>query len=339
MFIIDAALGFALGGLTEFAQAPGVADELFRAFGGAAFGRGGVDIPLAAAATAGREAAIAERQTAASVAGSGAGATAAYVAAATTHTNDPQNSHDTGVLANLRAVVERLRADQGDSLPSLDTVAADIKAHGAQLSEGRPALVADALAVVERTLRGERVVALGATDGECLQRVWHRADDPRNSEMRSQIRQAVFDALADAWEPGYAGAPRHIVCVNGRTTRLLAALVLLDWDTRNWGVKTLEQFKNDAFAAASAAIAATVAMAARGSDAGLAAAAAAWTASSPEALAAAAASEEDSERLADQLRSAAGEAVDRLVHEQGLAETLPAPIVAGIRREAQAAVV
>ncbi|NBQ44183.1 MAG: hypothetical protein EBU23_17405 [Mycobacteriaceae bacterium] len=179
---------------------------------------------------------------------------------------------------------------------------ADIRRDGAKLSEGRPALVDDAVAVAERTRRGEKVLAIGATDEECLRRVWRRADDFRNAATRGQIRQAVFDALADAWEPGQfgglGGGGRHIVCVNGRTTRILAALVLLDWDQRNWGVKTLEQFKNDVFARAAAVIARVAKEAAAGPDAGLRAAAAAWQATTPAALEAAGATDADSERLA-----------------------------------------
>ena len=257
------------------------------------------------------------------------------MAAATAHTDDPQNTHDTGVLASLRGVVERLRAEQG-ALPTLDEVIADIRRDGPKLSNGRPHLVEDAIAVAERTRRGERVVALGATDEECLRRVWRRADDPRNAAVRGDLRQAVFDALVDSWEPGADGGVRHIVCVNGRSTRLLASLVLLDFDKQNWSVKSLEQFKNDAFARAAAAIAETAAAAAAGADPDLRAAAAAYSATTPAALAAAGASDAASERLADQMRDAVGAAVDALARETGI--SLPAPVLAGVRAEAQAAV-
>ncbi|NBV25581.1 MAG: hypothetical protein EBS05_27190, partial [Proteobacteria bacterium] len=129
---------------------------------------------------------------------------------------------------------------------------------------------------------------------------------------------------------------RHIVCVNGRTTRILAALVLLDWDRRNWGVKTLEQFKNDAFARAAAVIARVAKEAAAGPDSGLRAAAAAWQAATPAALAAAGATDADSERLADAMRAAVAADVDALARESGLA--LAPPVIDAVKLEAQAAV-
>jgi len=336
IFIIDAAFGFALGGLNELLGGDhdlgeAIAAEFF--FGGHPFF---MDGPLAAMTARSRDIAVAERQSvAAAKANSSAEAAAAYAAAATTHTDDPQNSHDTGVLANLRVIVDRLRAEQGESLPTLDDVITDIRKNGAEFSDGRPALVADAIAVAERTRKGERVVAIGATDMECLQRVWQRANDPRNANTRSQIRQAVFDALVDAWEPG---VERHIVCVNGRTTRILAALVLLDWDERNWSVKSLEQFKNEVFARATSIIQKTAAAAATGTDPDLRAAAAAWVATSSAELDAAGATEEASDRLAEQMREAISQDIDNLVAAQGLKGVLAQPVIDAVRLEAQAAV-
>jgi hypothetical protein len=346
-FIVDAAFGFAIGGLAElFANDPAlgeaIATELFigavaeQMRAGDAF-EAFIDQPLAAAATRGRAAVIADRR---EIARAAPAATAAYVEAATAHTDDPQNSHDTGVLASLRAVVDRLRADGGDQqLVTLDDVAADIRQNGPALSDGRPALVADALAVVERMRRLERVLAIGASDEECLRLVWQRADDKRNRPVRDKIRRAVFDALVDSWEPGVGpGAVRHIVCVNGRTTRVLAALVLLDWDERNWDVKSLEQFKNDVFAASAAVIAETAAVAARDPDGEMRAAAAAWLAKTPAELAAAAASDEASEALAARMRAAVSDLVSEMVSRHGLENRLPAPVIEAVRSEALAAV-
>jgi len=195
--------------------------------------------------------------------GAGVGA---YVALATQHTDDPQNVHDTGVLASQRPIVSRLRADQGalGNLPTLDEIAAAIKQNGQVYSEGRPEKVADALAVVERAKKGERVISLDVSDEEALRRAWARADDPRNASVRGAMRQAIFDGLVDSWEEGVAG--RKIMCVNGRTSRHLGALVLLDWDERNWEVKKLEQFKNDIFAKAHETILATAQQAAESGD-------------------------------------------------------------------------
>jgi hypothetical protein len=202
-----------------------------------------VDHPLATVAAERHQELI--RQNAADAAASAdtpAGVVDAYVDLAVQHTVDPQNVHDPSVLACLKAIIERLRADQGDEeLPSID----DIKLEIQVFADGRKQRVIDVNAVIDATTRGERVIAIGATDKECLQRVWLRSTDSRNADVRNKIRTAVFDALYDCWEEGIMG--RAIVCVNGRTSRILATLVLLDWDTKNWEIKRLEQFKNEIF--------------------------------------------------------------------------------------------
>jgi hypothetical protein len=115
-------------------------------------------------------------------------------------------------------------------------------------------------------------------------------------------------------------------------------LVLLDWDQRNWSVKSLEQFKNEVFERSTKVIAATAAAAAAGPDPGLRAAAAAWVAKTPAELAAADASEEASDRLAEKMREAIAQDIDGLVEAQGLKGLLAQPVIDAVRLEAQAAV-
>lgn len=284
-----------------------------------------------------------EAQAAAAAHGGGRrAATAAYVRLAQQQTNDPQNTHDPGVLACLRAVVARLRADQGpvENLPTVDAIIAEIRKRGDGLSEGRPRLIKDAVEVAERAKAGENVMGLGATDGECLRRVWARADDPRNAANAGSLRQAVFDALCDCWEDGMA--IRHIVCVNGRTTRFLAALVLLDWDERNWALKKLEQFKNDVFERAAAVIDAEARAAAADPDAGRRAAGRAYLAATPaEAAAAGAVPPEAAAALAATMRAAIARMVaDYLaaLEASGVRDAIPSYQVEAVVAEAQAAV-
>jgi hypothetical protein len=283
------------------------------------------------------------REAAAEQGGARGAAVDAYVTLATQNTNDLQNSHDTGVLACLKAVVARLRADQGSlsALPTVDKVIADIQQVGDALSEGRPPLVADAVAVAERTKAGNRVIALDVSDEECLRRVWHRADDPRNSVTRAQIRQAVFDNLVDAWEEGIGG--RNIACVNGRTTRILSALVLLDWDKRNWDVKRLEQFKNDIFDRAHAVIMSEAAAAAASDDPDRQKAGKLYLAKTAEALRAVGPVPDSvTERLAQEMRDAISRMVDSYVDELendlGAKGAIPGPQIEMTKMEAMAAV-
>jgi hypothetical protein len=179
-------------------------------------------------------------------------------------------------------------------------------------------------------------VALDATDEECLRRVYARADDPRNEAARAPLRQALFDALVDSWEDGIEG--RKIMCVNGRAGRILGALVLLDWDEKNWEVKKLEQFKNDVFAKAQELILALAQQASLSADPDRQKAGRAYYATTatdvaalgpvPEAAAAA---------LTAEMREAVGAMVDEYVAGLEPKGGIPAYQVDAVRMEALAA--
>lgn len=359
-FVLDAAADFAFGGLVgALANDPLMAVLVAEEWGILPDGGGAarpplelfdpamlVDAPLAAATFQRRGELVADRQAAARQAaeaeGGALGAAAeTYVALAVQHTDDAQNAHDSSTLACLRAVVGRLRADQeGQALPELAEVRGAIEARASLLAEGRPQRVADALAVVDKAAGGERVVALDATDGECLRRVWHRCGDPRNAGARLRLQQAVFDALCDCWEAGILG--RHIVCVTGRATRILSSLVLLDWDERNWVVKRLEQFKNDIFERARGVIQQQAEAAAQSPDPDYRRAGQLYLATSL------AASREAGEvpasatdALADSMRAAILEMIAEYLRDleaEGLKDAIPAHMVEAVKMEATAAV-
>lgn len=349
-FVIDAAIGFAFGGLTDMlANDPVLAGlgwdyENLTVFQTPA-GVGAVDAPLYGAAQRRLDELVAARRAAAATAvadqkGARGAGVATYVELATQNTDDPQNAHDTGVLACLKSILARLRADQaGQVVPSPGDVAAEIASRGEALSDGRAHRLADVLEVIKRADLGERVVSLGATDGECLGRVWLRSKDPKNAASRRDIQQAVFDALYDCWEEGIAG--RRIVCVNGRTSRVLAALILLDWDKRNWEVKKLEQFKNDIFAEAARVIAAEAERASMDADASVQRAGRAYLAkTAAEIRAIGVVPAEAAEKLAVKMRAAVSDMVDAHVRAlEGSAEgAIPPYMVESTKQEAMAAV-
>lgn len=353
--VLAAALEFAFGGvaglLANDAALAALAAERWDYPVEVVFQRGApflVDRPLAAQAGRLKQELVETRRAAAKEAAAAQGGARGagvetYLALATQHTDDPQNVHDTGVLACHRAALARLRADQGplEALPSLDVIAAAIRKDGPALSDRRPALVADALAVVERAKAGERVVALDVTDEEALRRVWARADDPRNAAVRGAMRQAAFDGLADCWEEGIGG--RKVICVNGRTSRSLGALVLLDHDERNWEVKKLEEFKNDIFAKAHAAITELALRAAESGDPDRQKAGRSYLATTlAETAAIGAVPEAAAERLAGELREAVAALVDARVAEietdLGVKGAIPPYQVEAVKAEALAAI-
>ncbi|HVE13484.1 MAG TPA: hypothetical protein VNI01_08840, partial [Elusimicrobiota bacterium] len=317
--------------------------EVLALFGPGAPGAPLVDLEVAGLANRRLGELVATRQAAAREAPTPAAAAATYVGLATQATSDAQNVHDVSVLAFQAAVVRRLEADQALlDLPDLAAVRAWLDAEGASLSEGRPGRLEDVRSVVERVGQETRVVALGTTDAECLRRVWLRTSDPRNAERRAALRQALFDGLADAWEekPGQA---RQIVCVNGRVSRILGALVLLDWDERNWETCRLEQLKADIFRRALGVIAAEAERAAGSADPAARLAGRALLARTPEEFAAVGPVPEDAETaLAARTREAIGADVDAFVREleaRGAGKAIPPHLLEAVKTEAQAAVV
>jgi hypothetical protein len=272
-FIMDAALDFAIGGVMNAMQH----DPMFAVvLGGDQNGDPGdvlaqmtlfIDMDLAGAANQTREQVVGQRREAArQAAGGAAGARVdAYMDMAVNHTNDPQNSHDPGVNGCLRGIVSRLREEQaGVALPTLDDIAQEIRGDWMRLAGGAQKDLNDALAVVNEARNGEKNIAIDATDEEILRRVWARADDPKNAEVRSKMRQASFDNLKDSWENGIHG--RKIACVTGRSGRQLGSLTVLDHDKKNWDVATLEQFKNEIFEHTKALIRSEGELAAKSAD-------------------------------------------------------------------------
>jgi hypothetical protein len=166
------------------------------------------------------------------------------------HTNDMQNSHDSAINQSLRFCVQELRASS-DKLVPLIVIEHYFHDNLATFCYPQTDTAAqqkwnDVVQVMRRANDGSRNVAVGVTDMEAIQLVWARAHHPKNTEKTQAILQALFDALFDCWENGVAGH-RDIVCINGRTSRVLSSLVLLDFDQRMWNVQTLEETKNTIF--------------------------------------------------------------------------------------------
>jgi hypothetical protein len=353
-FIVDAALDFAVGGVMNAMQHDPILAVIL---GGDMHADPGdvlaqmtlfIDMDLAGAANQTRAQIVDQRREAAqqeakTAAGGAAGAAvAAYVNMATQHTNDSQNSHDTGANGCLRGIMQRLRADQGDltALPTLDDIESSIRVDWMRLAEGKQKDLDDALAVIVRARNGEKNVAIDATDDEVFRRVWKRADDPRNADMHHKLRQVYFDTLKDCWEVGGI-AGRKIVCVNGRTSRMLGSLSMLDWDQRNWDVSTLEQFKNDVFIRTAAMITAEAEQAAKSSNPALAIVGRNYLAKTKEELDAAGEIDERvGDEFAKELKNKIDVLVDAYVAERNALSpgAIPAHMLEGIKFEAKAAV-
>lgn len=335
--VIEAAIEFAVGGLEALFHN----DPLFAAIAGGEL----LLVPdeaLLAAAESRREETVRARQAQAAEATRGQGGARraeAFLGLSVQHTSDAQNSHDVAVNAAKRALVAQLRREQPplEELPTLGQVAEALRAEADDLSRDpatgrpRPAQAERALAVVARAEAGDWSQAAEAGDGEVLRRVWARAGHPSNAPKAAALRQAIFDALVDSWEKGLQGDA--IQCVDGRISRLLGALTLLDFDEATWGLKRLEQHRNEVFAAAQGAIRAAAEEAVQGHDPELRRVGRAFLASSPEELAAAGTADPAAEAS---FAASARARIEAVVDAHAAAHPLPPHVAEGLKKEATA---
>jgi hypothetical protein len=304
-----------------------------------------VDTPLAEAAFRRQEDIVRERQVAASTAAAAAGgglAAEVFLDLSLQNTSDSQNVHDPGVLACNKAIVQRLRDDQGPlgGLPTLDSIMEDTRKNGPLYSEGRPNLVSDALGIIQEARKGERVVSYDCSDEESLRRVWARADDPRNAAVRGKMRQALFDALVSSQKS--SPQARTPECVYGRVEPQLGSLTLLDWDKRNWVVKKVEQFKNEIFVIAGKVIKGVAQRASESDAEGMKSAGRHFLTTSFSEQQKIVVPEEAAKQLRDDMRREVSAAIDKYLEklevENGVRGGIPDHMVDKVKEEALAAI-
>lgn len=201
----------------EFAQMFGVPDLLTA-----------IERAAPAVTEARREEALAEADTPAEAAET-------FFEASINHTNDPQNVHDTAVIQDMKATYNKIRTGVGimESLAEIETYA---RRH---VDKTKAQFIVNA---VVNARKGERIVAYNATEDEVLASVWQRIKHPSNLIRRQQMIDNLMIALEESGRPG--------VCINGRTTRYLGALVLNDFDPDVGNAMTTEDYKNEIYMAA-----------------------------------------------------------------------------------------
>lgn len=154
------------------------------------------------------------------------------------YTNDSQNAHDTKVNADLRAIFARIKTNKINVPNCIAEVSEYIKK--SDMSHKNKVAAAEVLEVVKK---GHVIVTFDTREDVILACVWSRAEHPQNQELlngiprSTLIKDAVVRALADCKED-------IIVCINGRCSRILAALCTTDFDRQNDVIMTFEAHKN-----------------------------------------------------------------------------------------------
>lgn len=176
-------------------------------------------------------------------------ATHTYMGAARTFTSDPQNVHESHVNEDLRATLMRI-----EQSARTDTTLTVRLSHAQEFilnSELSPDARTRACKSLEIVGKNQYIGTLQCTEGHVFGSVWDRAEDPANVVNENLIKLALANALADFWENGISHSP---VCINGRCSRMLASLVLLDYDNSVGNVQTKEMIKNEIIDAATTII-------------------------------------------------------------------------------------
>ena len=158
-----------------------------------------------------------------------AGAVAA--ALAPRFTADLQNVHDTKINSDLNEILRKI------STP-VDASAEIAEAKNYIRTEYEPAKrqrALDALAMMER---GGTISTYRDDEAHIFALVWARCRARGND--REVMQTAVAEALADCYE----GTPPTMVCANGRCSRVINSLALLDYDPSITGAMTFEAYRN-----------------------------------------------------------------------------------------------
>lgn len=182
-----------------------------------------------------------------------------FTTLATTHTNDPQNVHDSGVRVGNQNTLNRIRSG-GDNLYQVFT---EIRAY-IDASDTTEEKKKNAKITLDTMSEGAYIMAHNDTEDRIVKYVWDRSKEPANAANADNIRDAVVVALHQSVTPG----SKTPVCINGRVSNILGSLVTLDHDDSVGAAVTEEQYKNDIYSNASKILENELAKAADSNDPG-----------------------------------------------------------------------
>ena len=140
--------------------------------------------------------------------------------------SDAQNVHESKVTQHGRDTYALIKTDLYDNTEWEESFRRWVE----QYPDAQPC--ADAMLV------GGRIDTYDCTERDILLQVWRRIHDSRNRDNIDNLKDALADALIDASKPA-------LVCANGRCSRVLGSLALLDFDPNAGNMMTLSAYKAD----------------------------------------------------------------------------------------------
>lgn len=160
-----------------------------------------------------------------------------------THTSDPQNVHDSAVSKAMKESYDKIKEGAARSTPA--AVKAEIMEF---INKNKAENNNKAIRCLEKIYNNPALnTNLSGTDMDVLAAVWERSKDKKNEKNKTNIQEAIVSALADMNPSTQGITDDSMVCVTGRTGRLLESLTLLDHDKSMSKAATVEMYRNEIF--------------------------------------------------------------------------------------------
>lgn len=138
-------------------------------------------------------------------------------------TSNPQNVHDSQVSKDIKNIYHHIK--QTSSEISKEQAFQDIENAINSMSDSTKKQ--KALSTLGTIKKGYRIESLNDSEDHILVNVWKRINDPVNNDNRNNMVASLVDSLADCIETNRYGND-YQVCTNGRTSRIINSLTLLD---------------------------------------------------------------------------------------------------------------
>lgn len=135
--------------------------------------------------------------------------------------NDAHNTHNSQVVSTVGLSLKKLREEIGGAIESASDSLRDIRKYISNLrtcDKKNDAL--KTLDTIERNIIP--ISGIGMTETEALNLVWNRINSSKHKDNQENIKEMLYDRLADAQEHG------HSVCATGRLERIVDSLNTFD---------------------------------------------------------------------------------------------------------------
>lgn len=165
--------------------------------------------------------------------------------------NDPQNVHDSNVNNELYMIYDSLKNKNIKDINNIKNNITNIELindiknslNSSNLDENKKER---ANIILDKFNENNTIDNLKSTDIQILKDVWKRIHSNENKDKSSNLKESLFDSLADSMEKSFYSDEYKPVCISGRCSRILQSLTLLDNDEKiSTPVKTTSILKDE----------------------------------------------------------------------------------------------